>query len=94
MDGGEQYLERPTSVGRASAPLVEIRIVDEQDRPLPVGEVGEIQIKSCVNMRGYWNAPEATCGQPAPRRAATNMSYSRRASTGPAASTNDGNHIN
>jgi long-chain acyl-CoA synthetase len=58
--GGDQYLERPTSVGRASAPLVEIRIVDDQDQPLPVGEVGEIQVKSCVNMRGYWNDPEAT----------------------------------
>jgi acyl-CoA synthetase (AMP-forming)/AMP-acid ligase II len=58
--GGEQYLERPTSVGRASAPLVQIRIVDEQDQPLPVGEVGAIQVKSCVNMRGYWNDPEGT----------------------------------
>jgi acyl-CoA synthetase (AMP-forming)/AMP-acid ligase II len=57
---GELYLERPTSVGRASAPLVDIRIVDEQDQPLPPGEVGAIQVKSCVNMRGYWRDPEGT----------------------------------
>lgn len=39
---------------------VTVTIVDENGRPLPVGQVGRLQIKSECAMRGYWNAPELT----------------------------------
>lgn len=48
-----------TTVGRPSG-IVELRIVDDARRPLPVGEVGEVAIRSPAVMRGYWNDPEAT----------------------------------
>jgi long-chain acyl-CoA synthetase len=59
----DNYLAKPASTGRASPPLVELRI-DPGDGPvgpgLPVGSVGEICIRSACNCRGYWNKPEAT----------------------------------
>jgi acyl-CoA synthetase (AMP-forming)/AMP-acid ligase II len=39
---------------------VEIRVVDDNGDDVPVGEVGEVWIKSPSNMVGYWNMPEAT----------------------------------
>jgi crotonobetaine/carnitine-CoA ligase len=53
---------KPASLGQA-IPGVEIRLVDEQDRPVPVGEVGEICIRTDrphMMFDGYWNNPEAT----------------------------------
>jgi len=40
--------------GRPS-PLVELRIVDDDDREVPAGEVGEITARGCTVMNGYWN---------------------------------------
>lgn len=39
---------------------VELRIVDDHNRPLPHGEVGEVVVRSPATMRGYWRAPAAT----------------------------------
>lgn len=39
-------------------PNVELRIADPQDRPLPAGAVGEIQVRGATVMAGYWNRPE------------------------------------
>ena len=39
---------------------VEARVVDEEDRPLPPGEAGEVVVRGDVVMAGYWNDPEAT----------------------------------
>ncbi len=39
---------------------VGLRVVDEDDNDVPVGEVGEVIIQSDNNMKGYWNRPEAT----------------------------------
>jgi long-chain acyl-CoA synthetase len=56
--GGDDYFAHPGSVGRA-APTVELKIVGDDDREMPVGEPGEIWIKGPnVMARGYWNRPE------------------------------------
>lgn len=41
-------------------PGTEVRIVDENDRAVPVGEVGEIVVRGPGVMLGYWNKPELT----------------------------------
>jgi long-chain acyl-CoA synthetase len=51
--------QRLASVGVAHS-VVEVKVVDEQGRDLPPGEVGEICVRGPVVMRGYWNRPEAT----------------------------------
>ncbi len=50
---------KPGGVGQA-VPWVEMRIVDEQDRPLPAGEAGEVVLKSWVVMVEYFRDPEMT----------------------------------
>ncbi|WP_409330859.1 class I adenylate-forming enzyme family protein [Trujillonella humicola] len=54
--GEEQLL---ASCGRET-PFAEIAIVDDEGRPLPPGETGEIVIRSDAVALGYWNRPEAT----------------------------------
>lgn len=41
-------------------PQAEVRIVDEQDRPVAPGAVGEIVARSEHLMTGYWSQPEKT----------------------------------
>lgn len=60
--GQEDYVDRPSSVGRPIQPLVRHRIVDEQGNDVAKGEVGEICIHSPANAGGYWNCPEETTG--------------------------------
>ncbi len=47
------------SVGRPH-PAVELGVFDDDDRPVPVGEVGAVCLRSPATMTGYWQDPEAT----------------------------------
>jgi long-chain acyl-CoA synthetase len=38
----------------------EMRVVDDVGQPLPIGAVGEIQVRSPGRMRGYWQDTQAT----------------------------------
>jgi amino acid adenylation domain-containing protein len=50
---------KPDSVGIA-IPNTELWLVDEDDRRLGPGEVGQLVIRGATVMRGYWEKPEAT----------------------------------
>ena len=54
-----RFAERLASVGIARTD-VEIRVVDEHDRDLPLGEPGEVLVRGDVVMAGYWDDPAAT----------------------------------
>lgn len=41
-------------------PSTEVAILDEDNNPLALGEIGEIAIRGPQVMRGYWNKPEET----------------------------------
>ncbi|MFC4348421.1 class I adenylate-forming enzyme family protein [Kordiimonas lipolytica] len=57
----DEYVERPTSTGKPTPPLIHVRIVDPATgKEMPTGEPGEVCIKSVTNIREYWNNPEAT----------------------------------
>jgi acyl-CoA synthetase (AMP-forming)/AMP-acid ligase II len=53
------FTEKLSTCGFART-AVEVKIFDEHDRPLPVGEVGEIVTRSDSVMAGYWNNAEAS----------------------------------
>jgi long-chain acyl-CoA synthetase len=50
---------KPGSVG-LPVPDVEIEIFDDDGRPLPRGETGEICVRGPNVMQGYWQRPDAT----------------------------------
>ena len=50
---------RRTSVGRA-LPFIEIRVVDDEDNDVPVGEVGEAVYRGPSVLKEYYKNPEAT----------------------------------
>ena len=54
-----RYAERIGSTGIARTD-VELRVVDNNDQPLPPGEAGEVTVRGDVVMTGYWENPEAT----------------------------------
>ena len=55
----EDQLRKAGSAGKPSI-NVETQVVDDDDQPLPAGEVGEIVHRSPHAMLGYWNDPEKT----------------------------------
>lgn len=42
--------------GKPMSPLDELRVVDEDDRPLPVGEAGQLLVRGPYTIRGYYDA--------------------------------------
>ncbi len=54
------YLAKPNSTGRASAPLVDLAILDGAGNPVAQGQRGEVAIRSICNFKEYWGRPDAT----------------------------------
>jgi long-chain acyl-CoA synthetase len=60
MDLGiEPIGERVRSCGRPAL-LMDVRIADVEDKEVPRGTVGEVQVRGPNIMLGYWNQPEAS----------------------------------
>ena len=70
------YLAKPESAGRASRPLVDLAILDDDGRAQDQGVRGEVAIRSVCNFEGYWDNPEAT------RAAVTEDGYFRTGDIG------------
>jgi len=52
-------IHRLASGGRATV-AVDVKIVDPQDKEVPLGEIGEIVVAGPIVMKGYWGQPEMT----------------------------------
>ncbi len=56
----ENYLAKPDSTGRATPPIVDVAILDDDGNKMAQGERGEVCIRTAANFTGYWNNEEAT----------------------------------
>jgi long-chain acyl-CoA synthetase len=56
---GEDVDSRLRSCGYPRTGM-ELRVVDAEDRDVPLSEVGEVVVRGPAVMRGYWERPEAT----------------------------------
>ena len=56
------HLDRPSKPGTVGQPLfgVDVMCVDERDRPVELGQPGEVVIRGHNVMKGYYKQPEAT----------------------------------
>ena len=55
----DSFENRTQTVGRP-IPHIEVKIVDAENRVLPIGEQGEICTRGYSVMKGYWDDPEKT----------------------------------
>lgn len=58
-EDGKRGMQRVGCIGKPYT-FVEVVLRDEDGVPVPVGEVGEITIRSEHVMQGYWNRPDET----------------------------------
>ena len=56
----ENYMAKPGSTGKASKPIVEIAIMDDDGNQLDQGAVGEVCFRTVANFIGYYQNEEAT----------------------------------
>ncbi len=56
---GDQDERRGATVG-FPLPGVGLRVVDDANQDLPVGEIGNIQVRGPNVFQGYWRMPEKT----------------------------------
>ncbi|MEI6736483.1 MAG: AMP-binding protein [Actinomycetes bacterium] len=57
---GDDYVSHPSSTGRTPTIIMDFDIRDDDLKSMPVGERGQIWMKSPTLIRGYWQKPEAT----------------------------------
>ncbi len=48
----------PSNCDKEQSSFCDVRLVDEDDRAVPVGEVGEMTLRSATLFSGYWDAEE------------------------------------
>lgn len=58
-NGGADYFAHPNSIGRP-VPTCQVRIVDDNGKDVPQGQVGEVWMRGPNVIPGYWGNPEAT----------------------------------
>ena len=59
VDGPKEKTRRLGSCGKG-LPQLDVRVLNEEDRDVQPGEVGELTVKGDTVMKGYWKMPEAT----------------------------------
>ena len=59
LDGTEKKLKRLSSIGR-EVNVAQVRIMNDDGKIVPPGQVGEIVVQSDQVMEGYWKNPDAT----------------------------------
>jgi long-chain acyl-CoA synthetase len=57
--GHPRHAARLASAGRAQT-VVEVRVADAEDRPLPPGVLGEVLVRGDTVVPGYWDDPAAS----------------------------------
>ena len=56
---GEDYISHPDSCGRL-VPIIDVRIVDDEGKDVPAGEVGEMWMRGPTVAVEYWRKPKET----------------------------------
>jgi len=54
--------EKPTSIGKA-IPGEEIMVLDEKNKPVGAGQIGELVHRGILVAQGYWNEPDLTAAR-------------------------------